>query len=315
MTNYIFKRLIALIPVLLVVSVVVFLLMFLTPGDPVTILLGEEASEETIAQVKNELGYDLPIYTQFWNWFSGLFVGDFGYSIFFDAPVLTVFIEHLQPTISLAILSQIIAIIIALSLGTIAAKKQGSAVDHSLSTLSVLGISIPSFLMGLFLVLLFAVQLQWLPVAGYRPIENGLLEHIEYLILPAIALGTMQAGLIMRMTRSSVLDVMKAQYIKTAKAKGVHHNNITFKHALKNAFLPILTVIGESFGSLITGAAVVETVFNIPGLGQLIVNSISRRDFIAIQGSILMMTIMYVMLNLVVDILYGVIDPRVRVSK
>ena len=169
--------------------------------------------------------------------------------------------------------------------------------------------------MGLFLVLLFAVQLQWLPVAGYRPIENGLLNHIEYLILPAIALGTMQAGLIMRMTRSSVLDVMKAQYIKTAKAKGVHHNSITFKHALKNAFLPILTVIGESFGTLITGAAVVETVFNIPGLGQLIVNSISRRDFITIQGSILMMTFMYVILNLVVDILYGVIDPRVRVSK
>lgn len=315
MLNYIIKRILALIPVLLVVAVVVFLLMYLTPGDPVSVLLGDEASEETIEQVRHELGYDLPVYEQFFNWFKGLLVGDLGYSIFYKESVLTIFLKHLGPTIWLAIYSQMIAILIAVSFGVYAAKKRGTWIDNTLSTVSVLGISIPSFLMGLFLVLLFAVQLKLLPVAGYKPIDEGYITHIRYLILPAIALGTMQAGLIMRMTRSSVLDVMKAPYIKTAKSKGLNENSITYKHALKNAFLPILTVIGESFGSLITGAAVVETVFNIPGLGSLIVNSIERRDFVTIQGTILMMTVMYVFLNLIVDLLYGVIDPRVRISQ
>jgi len=315
MLNYILKRILSLIPVLLVVAVVVFLLMYLTPGDPVSILLGDEATEETIEQLRHELGYDLPIYEQFINWFKGLLIGDFGFSIFYGEPVSTVFVEHLGPTISLAIYSQLIAIIIAISFGVWAAKKRGTWIDNTLSTVSVLGISIPSFLMGLFLILILAVQLKLFPVAGYKPVNEGVLSHLEYLTLPAIALGAMQAGLIMRMTRSSMLDVMKAPYIKTAKSKGLHENKITFKHALKNAFLPILTVIGESFGALITGAAVVETVFNIPGLGQLIVNSIERRDFITIQGSILLMTVMYVFLNLVVDLLYGVIDPRVRISQ
>ncbi|MEK5440550.1 MULTISPECIES: ABC transporter permease [unclassified Fredinandcohnia] len=315
MLKYIVQRLFSLLPILLVVAIVVFFLAHLTPGDPVTVLLGDEASEETKAELRKELGFDLPLYTQFILWFKGAILGDLGDSYFLKMPVTQAFFEYLGPTLSLAIISQIIAIIVALVLGVLAAKKRGTFMDQAVMGISLFGISVPSFLVGLFLILIFSVQLQWLPVAGYRPLSDGLGEHLRYLILPAIALGMMQAALIARMTRSSMLDVMKTNYIKTAKSKGLHPNKITFKHALRSAFIPILTVIGESFGTLITGAAVVETVFNIPGIGQLIVNSIERRDFPVIQGTVLMITVTYVLLNLVIDLLYGVVDPRVRLNQ
>ena len=315
MLKYIVQRLFSLLPILLVVAIVVFFLAHLTPGDPVTVLLGDEASEETKAELREELGFDLPLYTQFILWFKGAILGDLGDSYFLKMPVTQAFFEYLGPTLSLAIISQIIAIIVALVLGVLAAKKRGTFMDQAVMGISLFGISVPSFLVGLFLILIFSVQLQWLPVAGYRPLSDGLGEHLRYLILPAIALGMMQAALIARMTRSSMLDVMKTNYIKTAKSKGLHPNKITFKHALRSAFIPILTVIGESFGTLITGAAVVETVFNIPGIGQLIVNSIERRDFPVIQGTVLMITVTYVLLNLVIDLLYGVVDPRVRLNQ
>ncbi|RKQ28668.1 ABC transporter permease [Oceanobacillus halophilus] len=315
MLKYTIQRLFSLIPILLVVAVIVFLLAHMTPGDPVTVLLGDEASEEAKAELRHELGFDLPVYTQFVNWFTGVVTGDLGMSFFLKKPVTEVFADYLGPTISLAIYAQIIAIVISLFLGVIAAKKRGTFTDQTVMGFSLLGISVPSFLVGLFLILLFAVQLQWFPVAGYRPLSEGLWEHLRYLTLPAIALGMMQAGLITRMTRSSMLDVMKSNYIKTAKSKGLHQNRITYKHALRNSFIPILTVIGESFGTLITGAAVVETVFNIPGIGQLIVNSIERRDFTVIQGTVLLITVTYVLLNLTVDLLYGVVDPRVRLNR
>ncbi|WP_099354030.1 ABC transporter permease [Fredinandcohnia onubensis] len=315
MLKYIVQRLFSLLPILLVVAIVVFFLAHLTPGDPVTVLLGDEASEETKAELRKELGFDLPLYTQFFLWFKGVIIGDLGDSYFLKMPVTQAFFEYLGPTLSLAIISQIIAIIVALVLGVFAAKKRGTFMDQAVMGISLFGISVPSFLVGLFLILIFSVQLQWLPVAGYRPLSDGFWEHLRYLILPAIALGMMQAALIARMTRSSMLDVMKTNYIKTAKSKGLHPNKITFKHALRSAFIPILTVIGESFGTLITGAAVVETVFNIPGIGQLIVNSIERRDFPVIQGTVLMITVTYVLLNLVIDLLYGVVDPRVRLNQ
>lgn len=180
---------------------------------------------------------------------------------------------------------------------------------------SLLGISVPSFLLGLFLILFFAVKLQWLPVAGYQPLSSGLWNHLRYLLLPAIALGAMQAALIARMTRSSIIEVLSEQYIKTARAKGLKERIVVYKHALKNAFIPILTVIGETFGTLITGASVIETVFNVPGIGQLIIRSIERRDFAVIQGSILLITVTYVLLNLLIDLLYGLLDPRVKLNR
>lgn len=315
MKGYILKRLLSLIPVLLVVAVVVFLLMHITPGDPAAVILGPEASPAEVAELREELGLNKPPIEQFVAWFGNVLQGDFGTSIFMKQPVSQAFFEHLGPTLSLAIMAQVLAIVVAIPLGVLAAKFRGSILDQTFMGISLLGISVPSFLLGLFLILLVGVELKWLPVAGYKPIDAGLLNHIKYLILPAIALGSMQAALIARMTRSSMLDVLNANYIKTARSKGVKETIIVIKHTLRNAFIPILTIIGQTFGTLVAGAAVVETVFNIPGIGQLIINSVERRDFAVIQGSVLLIAVSYVLINLVIDLLYGVIDPRVRLGR
>lgn len=315
MKGYILKRLLSLIPVLLVVAVVVFLLMHITPGDPAAVILGPEASPAEVAELREELGLNKPPIEQFVSWFGNVLQGDFGTSIFMKQPVSQAFFEHLGPTLSLAIMAQVLAIVVAIPLGVLAAKFRGSILDQTFMGISLLGISVPSFLLGLFLILLVGVELKWLPVAGYKPIDAGLLNHIKYLILPAIALGSMQAALIARMTRSSMLDVLNANYIKTARSKGVKETIIVIKHTLRNAFIPILTIIGQTFGTLVAGAAVVETVFNIPGIGQLIINSVERRDFAVIQGSVLLIAVSYVLINLVIDLLYGVIDPRVRLGR
>lgn len=315
MKGYILKRLLSLIPVLFVVAVVVFLIIHITPGDPASVMLGPEASPREVAELREELGLNLPLYQQFTSWLAGVVQGDFGWSIFMNEPVLQSFFSHLGPTLSLAIFAQLLAVVLAIPFGVIAAKRRGTIIDQTFMGGSLIGISVPSFLLGLLLILLFAVQLRWLPVAGYKPLNAGFLLHIRYLILPAIALGAMQAALIARMTRSSMLDILNANYIKTARSKGLREKIIIYKHALRNAFIPILTVIGQTFGTLVAGAAVVETVFNIPGIGQLIVNSVERRDFAVIQGTILLVAISYVLINLVVDLLYGVIDPRVRLNR
>lgn len=315
MKGYILKRLLSLIPVLLVVAVVVFLLMHITPGDPAAVILGPEASPAEVAELREELGLNKPPIEQFVSWFGNVLQGDFGTSIFMKQPVSQAFFEHLGPTLSLAIMAQVLAIVVAIPLGVLAAKFRGSILDQTFMGISLLGISVPSFLLGLFLILLVGVELKWLPVAGYKPIDAGILNHIKYLILPAIALGSMQAALIARMTRSSMLDVLNANYIKTARSKGVKETIIVIKHTLRNAFIPILTIIGQTFGTLVAGAAVVETVFNIPGIGQLIINSVERRDFAVIQGSVLLIAVSYVLINLVIDLLYGVIDPRVRLGR
>ncbi|MFB5089235.1 ABC transporter permease [Psychrobacillus sp. PGGUH221] len=315
MKGYILKRLLSLIPVLLVVAVVVFLLMHITPGDPAAVILGPEASPEEVAELREELGLNRPPIEQFVSWFRNILRGDLGTSIFMKQPVSQAFFEHLGPTLSLAILAQFLAIVVAIPLGILAAKFRGSFLDQSFMGISLLGISVPSFLLGLFLILLVGVELKWLPVAGYKPISEGLFDHVKYLILPAIALGAMQAALIARMTRSSMLDVLNANYIKTARSKGVKETLIVIKHTLRNAFIPILTIIGQTFGTLVAGAAVVETVFNIPGIGQLIINSVERRDFAVIQGSVMLIAVSYVLINLVIDLLYGIIDPRVRLGR
>lgn len=315
MLSFIVKRLLSLIPVLLVVSIVVFLLVHITPGDPASVILGPEATPEAVAELREELGLNRPIIEQYFVWVGDIFTGDLGTSLFMKQSVLSAFIEHLGPTISLAILAQIFAILIALPLGVLSAKFRGSFLDQSFMGFALIGISVPSFLLGLFLILIFGVQLHLLPVAGYKPLSEGLIEHIRYLIMPAIALGTMQAALIARMTRSSMLDVLTSNYIKTARAKGIKEITITVKHSLRNAFIPILTIIGQTFGSLIAGAAVVETVFNIPGIGQLIINAVERRDFEVIQGSVLLIAVSYVLINLIIDVLYGYVDPRLRVGK
>lgn len=315
MLGYIIKRILSLIPVLFVVSIAIFLIVHLTPGDPAAAILGLEASEEQIQELNETMGLNLPIYQQYFNWVSGVLQGDFGDSYFMNEPVTDAIFKHLGPTVSLALLAEIVALVLALPIGILAAYRRGSFTDKSLMVISLLGMAIPSFLLGLLLMLAFGVALQWLPVAGYKPLSQGLWNHLRYLILPAISLGAFQAALVARMTRSSMLEVLNKGFIKTARAKGVKEHKVVIKHAFRNAFLPILTVIGQSFGALVTGAVVVETIFNLPGLGQLIMNSIERRDFAVIQGVVLFVTLIYVFINLIVDLLYGVIDPRVRLER
>ncbi|WP_339295380.1 ABC transporter permease [Paenibacillus sp. FSL W7-1279] len=315
MLAYITKRLLSLIPVLAVVTIAIFLIIHITPGDPAAAILGMEASQEEIQKLNQDLGLDRPILEQYTSWVANVFKGDLGDSIFMNQPVSEAIAEHITPTLSLAILAQVIAIILAIPFGIIAAYKRGSIADYSLMGMSLLGMALPSFLLGLFLMLFVGVKLQWLPVAGYEPLSSGLWEHIKYLILPGISLGTIQAALITRMTRSSMLEVLNLNFIKTARSKGLHEMKVLFKHAFRSAFLPILTVIGQTFGTLVTGAVVVEAIFNIPGLGQLILDSIARRDFAVIQGVVLVVTLMYVTINLIIDLLYGAVDPRVRLER
>lgn len=315
MLAYITKRLLSLIPVLAVVTIAIFLIIHITPGDPAAAILGMEASQEEIQQLNQDLGLDRPILEQYTSWVANVFKGDLGDSIFMNQPVSEAIAEHITPTLSLAILAQVIAILLAIPFGIIAAYKRGSIADYTLMGMSLLGMALPSFLLGLFLMLFVGVKLQWLPVAGYEPLSSGLWEHMKYLILPGISLGTIQAALITRMTRSSMLEVLNLNFIKTARSKGLHEMKVLFKHAFRSAFLPILTVIGQTFGTLVTGAVVVEAIFNIPGLGQLILNSIARRDFAVIQGVVLVVTLMYVTINLIIDLLYGAVDPRVRLER
>lgn len=315
MKTYILKRITSLIPVLFVVSIVIFMIIHLTPGDPASMILGEEATHEEIQELREQLGLNLPLATQYFHWIGNAVTGDLGTSYFMKQPVMDAILSHLAPTFSVAVIAGFISLLISIPIGILAASRRGTNTDRTVMGFSLLGMSVPSFLLGLFLILLFGVKLQWLPVAGYQPITSGFFEHIKYLILPAIALGSMHAALIARMTRSSLLEVLNMNYIKTAKSKGVSEFWIMMRHTLRNAFLPILTVIGQTFGSLIAGAVVTETIFNIPGIGQLIINSVERRDYAVIQGVVLFVTCTYVLINMIVDLLYGVVDPRVRLNK
>lgn len=315
MGRYTLTRLLSLIPVLLIVAVIVFFLIHLTPGDPAAIMLGPNATPDEVERLREDLGLNLPLHEQFFDWFFGLFRGDFGWSLSQNKPVMQAIFEHLGPTLSLSILAQSISMVLAIPLGIIAAKKRGKKIDHLFMVLVMLGMAIPSFLLGLLFIQFFAVKLQWFPVAGYQPLKAGLWNHLQYMILPATALGIIQTAVIARMTRSSMLDVLSAQYIKTANAKGLRDWVITLKHALRNAAIPILTVLGEHFGSLLAGAVVTETVFNLPGIGQLVINGIEKRDYTLIQGTILFTALIYLLVNLIVDLLYGFVDPRVRLGR
>ncbi|MCM3702915.1 ABC transporter permease [Paenibacillus macerans] len=315
MLGYFIKRLASLVPVLFVVTLAIFLIIHVMPGDPAATMLGMEATEADITSLNEQLGFDRPLYEQYAGWIANVAKGDLGQSIFMHQPVAEAIFEHIPPTLSLAVLAEAIALMLAIPFGIIAAYKRGSLADISLMSVSLLGMAIPSFMLGLFLMLLIGVKLQWLPVAGYEPLDSGLWNHLKYLILPGISLGTIQAALITRMTRASMLETLSFNFIKTARAKGLRESRVLLKHAFRNAFLPILTVIGQTFGSLVTGAVVVESIFNIPGLGQLILNSIVRRDFMVIQGVVLAVTLVYVGINLLIDLLYGAVDPRVRLDR
>lgn len=314
MKRFIAKRIISVIPVLIIVSIVIFSLIHLVPGDPATAMLGDLATEEDIAALRIRMGLDKPLIEQYFIWIGNIFHGDFGMSVVNNETVGSLIISHIRPTISLAIYALVIAAVIAIPLGMIASRKKSSAIDHVVSVISLAGISLPSFLLGLFLMLLFSVKFRIFPVSGYKEISEGFLEHIRSLTLPAIALGFMNAALMMRMTRASMLEVLGSDYIKMAKAKGVKEFSLLAKHAFKNTLVTLITIFGQSIVQALSGAAVVESLFAVPGLGQLMVNSIGRRDYYVIQAIVLLIAVINVVINMIIDILYGFVDPRVRVS-
>lgn len=315
MGKYIIKRVLAVIPVLFVVSVIVFSLLHLAPGDTARSILGEEATEEQVAELRTKMGLDKPLVTQYFTWLGNMAKGDMGTSVASNgASVSSMISSHFLPTIELAIFALIISVFIALPLGMLAARKRGTIIDHGVSVLALVGISVPSFLLGLGLMILFAVNLKWFPSSGYKAMSAGLIPHIRSLTLPAISLGFMHSAFMMRMTRASMLEVLNSDYIRMAKAKGVKGITIVAKHAFRNTLVSVITIVGQALIGALSGAAVVESLFGIPGMGSLIVNSVGRRDYQVIQAAVLLIALINVGINLIVDLLYGAADPRIRLE-
>jgi peptide/nickel transport system permease protein len=312
MIAYIVRRLLATIPVMLLVAVIVFLLVHLAPGDPASVIAGDNATSDQIARIRATLGLDEPLWRQFIIWISHVVQGDLGQSLFWNRPVAELILQRAEPTISLALTTLAFAIVLALTLGVLAAWKAGSLLDRAVMGMAVAGFSIPVFVVGYLLVYVFAIELKWLPVQGYRPIAEGVWPWLERLILPSIALGLAYTALIARITRTTMLEVLSEDYIRTAEAKGVATRPMLLKHALKNAAVPIVTIIGIGVALLIGGVVITETVFNLPGIGRLVVDAIARRDYPIIQGVILVFSFVYVLVNLAVDLSYTLFDPRVR---
>ena len=312
MRQYLIKRILALVPVLLIVGFVGFLLLNLIPGDPALVILGPEATLDQVNKLRAELGLNLPIYLRLIYWYARLFRGDLGYSIFSSLPVLQAIFERLQPTLLLTIFSLFIASAIGMTSGIVAALKRGTWIDQIATGFSIFGLSIPSFWLSLILIIIFGVWLRWFPVAGYAPLQEGFLKTLHTLALPSITLGFVNSAFISRITRSSMLEVMSQDYIKVARAKGLSYRKVILKHALRNAILPIITGIGLTLGNLLSGAVVVEIVFALPGIGQLALSSILRRDYPLTQGILLFTAAVFVVVNLLVDVLYVFLDPRIR---
>jgi peptide/nickel transport system permease protein len=309
---YILRRLVATIPVMGVVAIFVFSLLYLVPGDPAAIIAGDLATAADIARIREKLGLDEPFFWRFGHWLWGVLHGDLGISIFTNLPVSELIAQRLEPTVALTLTTLIVTITFAIPLGVIAAWRVGTAIDRAVMVLAVLGFSLPSFVLAYLLILGFAVWLDLLPVQGYVSLRDGFFPWIEHLILPSITLGLVYGALIARITRASMLEVLSQDYIRTAKAKGLAGGAVLVRHALKNAAVPVATVIGFGVALLISGVIVTETVFAIPGIGRLTVDAILRRDYPIIQGVILLFSAVYVLVNLAVDISYMLLDPRVR---
>ncbi|MDF2599211.1 ABC transporter permease [Methylobacterium brachiatum] len=312
MLGYIGRRILATIPVMAVVGLFVFSLLYFAPGDPAAIIAGDQATPDDVARIRASLGLDRPFLVRFGEWSWQILHGDLGTSIFTNLPVTTMIGQRVQPTMSLMLVTLILAIVVAVPLGVVAAWKAGSLIDRLVMGLAVLGFSVPVFVVGYVLAYVFALELGWLPVQGYTPIEQGLWPWFANLILPAVTLGLVYIALIARVTRATMLDVLSQDYVRTARAKGLAQGPVLFIHALKNAAVPIVTVIGIGIALLIGGAVVTETVFAIPGLGRLTVDAILRRDYPVIQGVVLLFSFVYVLVNLAIDLFYTLLDPRIR---
>lgn len=315
MLLFIIKRLLSLIPTLLMASVLIFLFVHLIPGDPAAILLGDMATPEEIEALKTEMGLNEPVYVQYGLWLSQVLQGNLGTSIFFQTPVLSVIADGAETSILLASLTMLWIIVLALPLGILAASKHGTWVDQICSGGAMLAASVPTFWLGLYLILIFSVSLGWLPSSGYPSItEEGGLANLRYLVLPSLALAAPNAALIIRLVRASMLDVQREDFVRTARAKGISPTKIAVKHVFRNALIAVVAAFGFTFAALISEAVVTETVFSLPGIGRLVVQSILRRDYPVIQGVILVIVVLYMLINLLVDLAYARLDPRVSLT-
>lgn len=312
MLTYVLKRVAATLPVMLMVAAIVFALLRLTPGDPAAMLLGDDATPDQLAAIREAMGLDRPILEQMVTWFANLLRGDLGHSLLSGKPVLEMIGSRMGPTVSLAVCTILFTVVVAIPMGIVAARRPGGMVDRSIMAVSVAGFSLPTFVVGYILILIFALQFRWLPVQGYVPLAKGFWPYLERLILPTLALSGVYIALVARITRSAVIDQMREDYIRTARAKGATERSVLMRHALNNAAVPIVTVIGLGVAAMITGVVVTESVFNLPGLGRLVVEAVLARDYPIIQGLILLFSFTYILINLIVDVLYTVFDPRIR---
>jgi peptide/nickel transport system permease protein len=312
MWAYVVRRILATIPVLAIVALVVFSILHIAPGDPAGVIAGDQATEEQIQAIRTKLRLDLPFHQQFTLWLTSALQGDLGISIFSNRPVAALFLQRIEPTVALAVLTTIIAVTLAVPIGVLAAWRAGSAVDRGVMSFAVLGFSFPVFVIGYVLIYVFAIKLKLLPIQGYRPLADGFWPFLRHLILPSFALGLSFMALIARITRASVLEVLSQDHIRTVRAKGVPALRLLFAHALPNAAVPIVTIIGVGVALLLGGVVVTESVFAIPGVGRLVVDAILHRDYPVIQGVLLIFSATYVIVNLIIDLLYVVIDPRIR---
>ena len=310
---YIFKRILATIPVMGVVALFVFLMLRLSPGDPAAVIAGDYATAEDIVRIREQLGLNEPIFVQFVTWIGQLAHGDLGISIFTNLPVTTLIAQRLEPTISLTLTTIVFTVVVAIPLGTIAAWKSGSLIDRFVMLFSVAGFSVPVFVLGYILIYIVSIKLQWLPVQGYRSlVTDGVWPFARHIILPTITLSVIFIALIARMTRASVMEVLQEDYVRTARAKGQSETKVLTRHALRNAAVPIVTVIGLGIALLIGGVVVTESVYNIPGLGRLVLDAVLKRDYPIIQGLILLFSFVYILINLLIDLSYTLFDPRIR---
>jgi peptide/nickel transport system permease protein len=312
MLSYIFRRILSTLPVMGIVALFVFSLLYIAPGDPAAVIAGDQASPADVERIRQGLGLDRPFLIQFGSWLWNILHGDLGTSIFTNMPVSAMIAQRIEPTLSLMAITLVLTILVAVPLGVVAAWKAGSWIDRTIMAFAVFAFSLPVFVVGYVLAYLFALQFEWLPVQGYTPFKSGVWPWLRNLILPALALGTVYIALIARITRASMLEVLQQDYVRTARAKGLGQRDILFIHALKNAAVPIVTVIGIGIALLIGGAVVTESVFAIPGLGRLTIDAILRRDYPVIQGIVLLFSFLYVLVNLMVDVTYTLVDPRIR---
>jgi peptide/nickel transport system permease protein len=312
MLGYLVRRVLAAVPVMGVVALFVFLLLRITPGDPAAILAGDNATPQQLERIRASLGLNEPLYVQFFTWVNKLLHGDLGVSLISNVPVLKMISQRVEPSISIALATIILAVLIAVPLGVIAAWKHGTWIDRFVMGLSVLGFSVPVFVIGYVLIQIFAIDLRWLPVQGFKSITAGFGPFLERIILPTLTLSFIYIALIARMTRAAMLDVMGEDFIRTARAKGIGEAAVLLRHGLRNAAVPVITVIGTGFALLISGVVVTESVFNLPGIGRLTVDAVLARDYPVIQAMILLTSLIYVTVNLLIDVAYTLLDPRIR---